>query len=316
MSEFNGIKAGGKTYDIWATKSQVQELNNVGNAGLANEMQIGKTAIANAIIAKGGEAQADESLSELATDITNIPNTGISPDGIEWSNELETIPNKAGDIFGNKEYIVRATCNIPTLHKYVFRGLTRLVELNLPITTSFVNGSNGDQIIYQNDTLKILRIPNLTKLYTYNINSTNLEYLYLDSVTEILGLNIMPKLQLYYMLSISVSITASYTPLGSMPDLIDIVAGANINSNFRFYGWSPTNAMLNTSSSLIKEGETFSSNREKLLYNIREHIAANLTNRIDEQTHYTITFESALYNVLDSETLEAFTDKGWNVASA
>ena len=47
--KINAIKANGVEYDIWATESDVQALNNQGNAALGTEVESGKAMIAQAI---------------------------------------------------------------------------------------------------------------------------------------------------------------------------------------------------------------------------------------------------------------------------
>lgn len=97
-------------------------------------------------------------------------------------------------------------------------------------------------------------------------------------------------------------------------NLIDIVIGQNINNpnnNARLDNWNPTNALNASSSSLVEQGEPFANNLEKLLYNIREHIAANLP-----VANFTFTFSAAVKAAIlaDQPTADAFTNKGWTIA--
>ena len=77
--------------------------------------------------------------------------------------------------------------------------------------------------------------------------------------------------------------------------------------------WSPTNALLSDSTSLVNENESFSSNIEKFLYLLRTNIADNL-----EQTTegYAISFSDAVKSAIlaDEETTNAFISKGWTIA--
>ena len=99
-------------------------------------------------------------------------------------------------------------------------------------------------------------------------------------------------------------------------NLIDFTIGnANLTSSFTINSWSPTEALRSDSTSLVDEGETFSSNLEKLLYNIREHIAANLPDRTGLSS-LTATFTAAIKAAIqaDTATSDAFTSKNWTIA--
>ena len=97
------------------------------------------------------------------------------------------------------------------------------------------------------------------------------------------------------------------------PNLIDITTGSLKKGYANFATWAPTNALLTNSTSLVDDGENFTSNREKLLYNIREHIAANLQ---ETETAASISFSAALKAAIDEspETIIAFTEKNWTIA--
>lgn len=84
-------------------------------------------------------------------------------------------------------------------------------------------------------------------------------------------------------------------------DLIDLELGANFTASVNINTWSPTNALSSSSSSLVDAGETFANNLEKLLYNIRTHIAALLPDRTGE-TSLTITFSSAVKAAIQADT--------------
>lgn len=98
----------------------------------------------------------------------------------------------------------------------------------------------------------------------------------------------------------------------SCENLIDITTGDLEVANFAT--WSPTNALKSDSQSLLTQEDLdagFTSNLQKLLYNIREHIAANLS-----VANRTITFNANLKAAIlaDTETADAFTNKGWTIA--
>jgi hypothetical protein len=101
------------------------------------------------------------------------------------------------------------------------------------------------------------------------------------------------------------------------PKLIDVICGKSFNSDvFILANWSPYEALLTDSQSLLTPEDItagFTSNREKLLYNIREHIAANLPTITQG---YSIFFGTNLKSAIqaDQETADAFTSKGWTIA--
>lgn len=102
-------------------------------------------------------------------------------------------------------------------------------------------------------------------------------------------------------------------------NLIDIKYGRLIGgSTDALVQWEPSNALLDDSTSLLTQEDIaagFENNRQKLLYNIREHIAANLTDRTG-LSPYTITFSQSLRDIFDQDTEDAFAAKGWSIAPA
>lgn len=96
-------------------------------------------------------------------------------------------------------------------------------------------------------------------------------------------------------------------------NLIDLTLG-RIGSSFSMLSWSPTNALDTNSQELLTDEDIaagFTSNLQKLLYNIREHIAANIA-----VAQKTITFSPEVKAAIlaDQETADAFTNKGWTIA--
>ena len=100
------------------------------------------------------------------------------------------------------------------------------------------------------------------------------------------------------------------------PNVIDWTLGKNhasiVNKLIPIVKWIPTEALKEDSTSLVDVGESFSSNREKLLYNVRNHFAANLP-VVDSGT---ITFSADMYSAItaDEQTADSFTSKGWTIA--
>lgn len=152
--------------------------------------------------------------------------------------------------------------------------------------------TDGVQVFYGNSRLKKIIMPSLTKWTGQQgiRNCTVLEELYI------------PKLA---------SDPLSFLNFVSNPNLIDITLGENMRINFSLRNWNPTNALQADSSSLVYEGEPFANNLEKLLYNIREHIAANLNPNITATITFSAEVKAAI--LASEETMEAF-PKSWTIA--
>ena len=200
----------------------------------------------------------------------------------------------------------------------LFGNCTSLIEIHDSNLVSVSTSNNGGGYIVCTS----LRIFDATNLERANINQ------FLRNIYSLREVN-FPKLKLlsqaYFCNGCSalrkVNIlkletnTSSYT-LGGCSDLIDIIYGAGALTNTAFLSdWSPTNALRNNISTLVEEGESFANNLEKLLYNIREHIAANLPDRTGD-TALTITFSAAVKAAIqaDTATSNAFTNKNWTIA--
>lgn len=104
--------------------------------------------------------------------------------------------------------------------------------------------------------------------------------------------------------------------------VMDVWIGAYFNSNVNMSSWGTATTsgknLSDTSMNLLTEEDIaagFTSNAEKLLWNVRNHIAAFLPDRTG-QTPYTITFDAVLKAAIqaDPETAAAFTNKYWNIA--
>lgn len=194
------------------------------------------------------------------------------------------------------------TFNIASLQYLDLSGIVTMANRN--ILTSAAN-------------LKTLKMDNLEVFSAGNsiLNLASMEELHFPSLKSIggdQGLKNMPMLKIIEAPNL-VSLGGSNI-FTNNPKLIDIIVG-EINSDAIFSGWSPTEALSSASASLVEEGETFASNLEKLLYNIREHIAANLQDRTGLSA-LTITFSAAVKAAIlaDQPTADAFTNKNWTIA--
>lgn len=75
--------------------------------------------------------------------------------------------------------------------------------------------------------------------------------------------------------------------------------------------WRPTNAINDTISTLVEDGEEFANNREKFLWNFRNYIIAMLQDYAGTGETRTLTLHSMVANVLTDEDKLAITNKGW-----
>lgn len=180
--------------------------------------------------------------------------------------------------------------NLPSLTNigdYVFQYCTSLKSVNLPSLT-ILSGFVFDGC----SSLKDANIQSAKRLNYYSFRGcTNLQYIDVQSLTRVDNAFI------------------------DCIKLIRITIKQGTDFSLDLSSWNPTEALLTTSTSLVEEGESFTSNREKLLYNIRTYIAARLKD-MTGLTAPTFTFGADLKTAIteDAETLAAFTSKNFNIA--
>ena len=173
-----------------------------------------------------------------------------------------------------------------------FQGCTSLQSIELPSLTTI----SGTKEFQNCSSLQSVNFPALTTVVGYDMfyGCDSLQSVNLSSLTTIEKFNI------------------TFTKCNK---LIDIRIKQGTDFSLIFSTWNPTEALLTTSTSLVEEGESFASNREKLLYNIRTYIAARLKD-MTGLTAPTFTFGADLKTAIteDAETLAAFTSKNFNIA--
>ena len=191
-------------------------------------------------------------------------------------------------------------------------GSSATTYLNMP------NGASWFRDGWQN--LKILHIQKLTRLRGRELmcNLQAIEKISLPSLYLLGGMNTihtLPMLRECYLPSVTKILSSDYSffSFAACPNLIDLTLGA-ITSSFAISSWSPTNALDANSQTLLTVEDIaagFTNNLEKLLYNIREHIAANLP-----VAPNTITFSAEVKAAIlaDQPTADAFTNKNWTIA--
>lgn len=84
-----------------------------------------------------------------------------------------------------------------------------------------------------------------------------------------------------------------------------------IEYSINMTNWRPTNAINDTISTLVEDGEEFANNREKFLWNFRNYIIAMLHDYAGTGETRTLTLHSMVANVLTDEDKLAITNKGW-----
>lgn len=278
------------------------------------------TAILEAVQSGGGDDVAKESTSQsILSDLQSIIDahiiTGVSSDGYVFTDG--TVVYGIGAVLAYPSRLVSVTdSHITDLALSVFQANANLQSVSLPNLTSIkVNFSSCSSLQYVN-------LPSATSCSTGNLFSqcTSIEEIDLSSVTgnmvianccwRCINLKKFNALNVHNMYGVDF--------FASDEKLIDIITGRNFDASTNssaLQTWNPTEALRTDVGTLVEPSETFANNREKLLYNIREHIAANLPDRTG-QTPLTITFHANVKAAIqaDPETAAAFTNKYWNIA--
>lgn len=242
---------------------------------LVSELDAGKAAIVDAINAQGGEASAQQSLGELAQEVAEL-NT--------LADTIVFLPTVQRPIDLARYY---ASTAISYNKAYI-----KEVHADSVTSTAGSPFAGCGELVFLELNECITSQERLVQ------GCTKLEKLYIPKMH---GLGQYSFLQ--------------------CANLIDLKFGATLAGNINFsssLSYNPTIAM-NLSNSLCHDtdlqdyGRTFSNNREKWNFCLREHFAALLQDRTGE-TAYTITFGSAILANMEAETIAAFTDKNWTLA--
>lgn len=223
---------------------------------------------------------------------------------------------------------------------YIFNGCNSLEELEMPdlttITAAYAVGAMPS--------LRKVSLPNLgtiNGLYSIsglqNVKDLSLPKLVTETTNNLLfsGTNNIEKLDIPLCETMTYLVAGwpalrvvncpkvKHTSLGhffqyAAVNAIEVHIGENFIDNTSIANWNPTNALLNNSQSLLTDDDIaagFTSNLEKLLYNIRTYIAALLPDR-SGNTALTLTFHANIKAAIlaDQPTADAFTDKNWIIA--
>lgn len=184
----------------------------------------------------------------------------------------------------------------------------------LPFDIKQISGSSS---FYSCTSLQSVKLPSLTKISGNSVFSgcSSLKSVDLPSMTDISGSFLFLNCTSLQSVNFPSIKTINGQTFKNCNNLIDIRIKQDTDFSLNFSTWNPTEALLTTSTSLVDEGETFASNREKLLYNIRTYIAARLKD-MTGLTAPTFSFGADLKTAIteDAETLAAFTSKNFNIA--
>lgn len=298
---------------------------------MESEVAIGKQEIVDALLMLGVECSMSDSLATLASKVEsleqavgNVTFTDDMPRPLDMSyfaamggrdvitikDEQETkirnyafydnlslynvyLPNvkEIGSYAFNK-CINLEECNlekIETIGSYAFAECKKLKKINVSSVHSL-----SDYAFQYCESLEELQLPLINSAgqqtfgYCTNLRTLNVENLKLGG-----------NIQLF----------------SNTPSLIDLIFGKSLISNvpMSINQYNPKNAMLKNATTLVDEGEPFTSNNEKWNHNIREYFAANLPDRTGMDA-LTITFDATVLTNMTDETKLAFTNKNWNLA--
>lgn len=234
-------------------------------------------------------------------DIQNAGMVQVSYDGVQFTTPITF--RKLSDILFNIKYLEEIIDNEATE-----------ITTNLNIVPFRAAQTSFQGFVY----LRKIVAPNVVTIPSNFAEAPNatvlsaLEYIDLRSVREFIYRSFYSLRNLEY-LNILNAVGGNQAEFTLCNNLIDIVYGAGLtNDNSALSSWSPTNALSNASNSLVKQGEQFASNLEKLLYNIREHIASNLRTDVGNRTlKFSAEVKAAI--VADPATMAAF-PANWTIA--
>lgn len=231
---------------------------------------------------------------EIVNGISNATHLSVNYDGVE------TYGPKIGSVIS--AYFERNT-------------ITSLID---NFYTEFTTWNSVYDYQLNNNNFKSLRFIRFEKLLRLNVS----EFIYGLGILDTIELPKVNFIDSNFFKRAPMSLKRFYCPnlsdgfeqnqMNRMVNLIDVTVIPKSSTTLLSL-WSPTNALLSDSTSLVNENESFSSNLEKFLYLLRTNIADNL-----EQTTegYAISFSDAVKSAIlaDEETTNAFISKGWTIA--
>lgn len=302
---FAAIAAGGGGGGDAQESTSQEILSRIGSAGSGQS-----TTLFGAI---GDVALSAQTLQSLADSWAAMVTNRQSVDGYTFQNGYQVTGSP--DILFRKD-ILKSINDTTTV---VISGFTCLRNSSVEdVTMSALESVTGQGAFLNCTSLKTFVAPLLSSITNTELLSgcSSIESVNLPSLLKatqggvFTNCTSLKKIQMPLIQSFSNS-----SMFSGCTNLIDIELGQNISANFSMASWNPTNALSSSSSSLVEPGETFANNLEKLLYNIREHIAANLPDRTGFAA-LTITFHANVKAAIqaDTTTANAFSNKNWTIA--
>ena len=285
MEELQVIETtSGRQFKPWATKDDVQDPASV--TAITSEIASGKQAIAAAINAKGGEASATESFSELAQDIQDTPTSGVLSSGIvqsepfkfldyvcrqvaypftEIDDDSVTVINKGYAFYNQTQLLkVKMTALRTISGGSVFLSCTALQSVELPVL-AVISGINA---FYNCSALQNVTLPNLITIsdnYTF-YDCSALQNVTLPNLITIYGGSLFYGSSSLQNVTFG-TLTAMNEPLGnSKENLRNITIGQDTNINLPFQFWKATNVIAEGQPGIDELNANFYNNLLTKLY--------------------------------------------------
>ena len=321
MEELQVIETtSGRQFKPWATKDDVQDPASV--TAITSEIASGKQAIAAAINAKGGEASATESFTELAQDIQDTPTSGVLSGGIvqsepfkfldyvckngaypftEINDDSVTIIDRGSGFYGRTNLLkVKMTALRTISGSDVFARCSVLQEVNMPNLTTI----SGGRVFSDCLSLQEIELPNLVTISGGSVFiNTPLQYAIFPKLSQVIG---------YYIFHVGdglVSIEFGTLTRVDSPfyasmavNLRNITIGQGTDINLPFYGWVATN--------VINEGQSGIDELNANLYN-------NLLTKLYDHSNdgQTRTLRIGWLARVTAENIAYANAKGWTLTT-
>lgn len=263
--------------------------------------------------------------------VTFTTNTSGNVSGLVSSSVLTSVsaPNIVS-VSGSKILIEGATqINMPELQSVTYSSIVKSPTLRyiyLPKLMSVVMGNSSQSLApcFSGSAIEQLILPELISLSTAFsgfISAPNMFRIYMPKYSSSLAdstWKVFPNCTSVE--EFVIGHPTSMNVLSSMTKLIHLELagdGVLLDNSLSLGSWEPTEALKIDSSSLVKEGETFANNLEKLLYNIKHYIADRVADRTGKST-LTMSFHARVKAVIDAqvsqEIVNAFISKNWTIA--
>ena len=287
MEELQVIETtSGRQFKPWATNDDLQAAvqDPASVTAITSEIASGKQAIAAAINAKGGEASATESFTELAEAVEEIPNysdmvklAGIIAGGNYDKNALQG--HNENVKYGKTEIIDNLGAFEKLSYNYMFQYWDLLKKVYMPAIT----GAYGYSFFKNCTSLEEAIFPNLQRQQGFYMfeNCTSLKNLVFGAYTDN-------------------NYTASTN--GNKPNLHNITMGEGTDANLKFEGWTATN--------VIAEGQSGIDELNSNLYN-------NLLTKLYDHSNdgQTRTLRIGWLANVTAENIAYANAKGWTLTT-